>query len=278
MVVLPPYEHVVVVVEENRDYGHVIGQTRSAPFINLLAAKGAVLSNFQALAHPSQPNYYALYAGSPFGVKDDNRHTEPGPTLASILQAAGLGFRGYVDVVGGTDFNHEPWSSFPEGRSVQTDFKAFPSLFPNGDYATLPAVSFVIPSLQHDMHDGTVQQADEWLRKNIGPYAKWAVSHKSLLVVVGDENEGSVPNRVPALLYGWRVVPRVHNRPSNHLSLLRTILNVFHLKAPRDAAKAALIADLAPTHAKAKKAVRSKWFPRLHYHGGHRIRPMNDHD
>lgn len=94
MLALPPYEHIVVVVEENHDYGHVIGRSKEAPFINALAAKGSLLSNFQAVAHPSEPNYFALYAGSTFGVEDDGHYTEPGPTLASILQTAGRGFRG----------------------------------------------------------------------------------------------------------------------------------------------------------------------------------------
>ena len=61
---VPAYSHIVVVVEENHNYDEIIGNTAQAPFINSLAAGGAVLSNFDALTHPSQPNYYALYAGS----------------------------------------------------------------------------------------------------------------------------------------------------------------------------------------------------------------------
>lgn len=154
---VPSYSHIVVVVEENHSYQEIAGNTAQAPFINSLIAGGASLSNFTALTHPSQPNYFALYAGSTFGTADDNPHSEPDPTLYTVLQAAGGSFTGFVDEGGGgSDFNHDPWTSFPEGRSVQTDFTSFPGLFPTGDYSSLPTVSFVIPSTTNDMHSGTI--------------------------------------------------------------------------------------------------------------------------
>ena len=35
---------------------------------------------------------------------------------------------------------------------------------------TLPTISFVIPNLNDDMHDGTISQADTWLQNNLGAY------------------------------------------------------------------------------------------------------------
>jgi phosphatidylinositol-3-phosphatase len=95
---VPAYSHIVVVIEENHNYDQIIGNTAQAPFINNLAAGGGVLSNLDALPHPSQPNYYALYAGSPFGTTDDNAHSEPDPTLATILAAAGRTFTGKAEL------------------------------------------------------------------------------------------------------------------------------------------------------------------------------------
>jgi hypothetical protein len=40
--------------------------------------------------------------------------------------------------------------------------------FPTG-YSTLPAVSFVVPNLCHDMHDCTVKTGDTWLKNNHRP-------------------------------------------------------------------------------------------------------------
>ena len=250
---VPAYSHIVVVIEENHNYDEIIGNTAQAPFINSLAAGGAVLSNFDALTHPSQPNYYALYAGSTFGTTDDNPHSEPDPTIYTILTRAGLTFTGYVDE-SDSDINHQPWLSFPEGYEAQTDFgpgqaqTTFPALFPAGNYSSLPSVSYVIPGIDNDMHNGTIQAGDFWLQANLGAYAQWATTHNSLLVVVWDENDdesGTNPaepsNQIPVILYGAHVVPGTYNVAYNDYNLLSTILGAFSLAGPNNAATASTI-------------------------------------
>ena len=241
---VPNYSHIVVVVEENKNNDQITGNTAQAPFINSLMAGGASLTNFTAETHPSQPNYYALYAGSTFGIADDaDGHSLPDPTLYTVLQNAGLTFKGYVDNSGtGNSSNHEPWTSFPEGRTVQTDFiTTFPSLFANGNYSSLPAVSFVIPNPQNDMHDGTVAQGDTWLQQNLGAYAQWALANNSLLVVTWDENDNEAVNQIPTLLYGANVAPGNYSAAYNHYNVLSTVLAPFGLTGPNNAATAAPI-------------------------------------
>ena len=66
-------------------------------------------------------------------------------------------------------------------------FAAFPS-----DYATLPTVAFVIPNLNHAMHNSKPAQsipAGAWLRVNPDGYYQWAKTHNSLLIVTFDEND-----------------------------------------------------------------------------------------
>ena len=58
-----------------------------------------------------------------------------------------------------------PWANFtnvPAANSLP--FSAFNN---RSDYASLPTVSFVIPNLDNDMHDGTIAQADTWLYNNL---------------------------------------------------------------------------------------------------------------
>ncbi|MCW3474787.1 Hint domain-containing protein [Limobrevibacterium gyesilva] len=235
---VPAYSHIVVVVEENHGYSQIIGDTADAPYINnTLAAGGALLSNYTALSHPSEPNYFALYAGSTFGVTDDNFHSEPDPTLATILQGAGKSFVGYVES-GNSDQNHNPWEYFPEGTSVEQPFSSFPT----GNFASLPTVSFVIPTDDNNMHSGTIAQGDAWLQANINGYAQWATANNSLLVVVWDENDGSSGNQVAAILYGAHVVPGIYSQPYNHYDLLSTILAASNLTGPNNAATASPIA------------------------------------
>jgi hypothetical protein len=63
-------------------------------------------------------------------------------------------------------------------------------------------VSFVIPNQDHDMHDGTRRQGDDWLKANVDTYAQWAKTHNSLLIVTWDEDDYNETNQIPTILYG----------------------------------------------------------------------------
>src|SRR3984957_1282247 len=242
---IPTYQHILVVFEENHNYDEIAGNPQ-APYINSLMASGANLTNFQAITHPSQPNYFALCAGSTFGTTDDNPHTEPDPTIYTVLKGDGLTFTRYVDQTqNGSDFNHDPWVSFPEGTSVQTDITtSVPALFPGGDFSSLPSVAYVAPNDDANMHSRTIAQGDQWPQHNLGAYAQWEVNNDSLLVVVWDESDSSssdTTNQVAAILYGAHVVPGNYNTAYNDYNLLSTILCSFGLTAPNNAATAAPI-------------------------------------
>jgi Phosphoesterase family len=246
----PGYAHIVVVVEENHALSQIIGDP-AAPYINSLAAGGALLANYHAVAHPSQPNYFALYAGSTFGVADSGDHQEPDPTLATILQDHGGSFTGYAET--GSPRRHNPWESFPEGFSVEKNFSAFPA----SDLSALPDVAFVIPNLDDDMHDGTVAAGDAWLQTNLGAYAQWALAHNSLLVVTWDEDDSGSDNLIPTILYGAHINVGNYSASYTHYNLLSTLLSTFDLAGPNNAAGAPSIdvfARPAPGNAQVSSA------------------------
>jgi len=60
---IPRPDHVVIVIEENKSYDDIIGSL-NAPYINSLAEQGASLTKVYAFHHPSQPNYFAIFAGT----------------------------------------------------------------------------------------------------------------------------------------------------------------------------------------------------------------------
>ena len=119
---VPTPAHVVVVVEENRSQTNIIGN-KSAPYINQLAANGAMMAQSFAEVHPSEPNYYALFAGNTL-VNDNVCPFNAGntPNLGSQLLAAGYTFVGYAEslpALGSTECRagkyarkHVPWVSF----------------------------------------------------------------------------------------------------------------------------------------------------------------------
>jgi hypothetical protein len=216
------YDHIVVVVEENRGYSDIIGSA-DAPYLNSLAASGMSFTDFRGEAHPSQANYLALFSGSTQGVTDDNSVFFPStPTLAGELLRAGYTFTGYAEAPK-TGY-HDPWEQFGESQNLGKDFSQFPT-----DFTQLPTVSFVIPNVDNDMHDGTVARADQWLSTNLGAYADWARTHNSLLVVTWDEDDGSSTNRIPTIIVGAGVAARQNNQTVNHYSLLHTIENTYGL-------------------------------------------------
>ena len=78
-----------------------------------------------------------------------------------------------------------------------------------GGFANLPTVAFVVPDQTYDMHDGTIQQADDWIKTNIiDTYLPWAITHNSLLIVTWDEDgDDTATNQIPTIFAGAKVKP-----------------------------------------------------------------------
>lgn len=251
---VPTLDHVVVVVLENHSYGEIVGSP-DAPFIDSLAKGGAMFTRAFAETHPSEPNYLALFSGATQGVTDDScPHTFAAANLARTLLDAGRTFRGYSEGLPSPGYvgcgsgayarKHNPWVNFSNvPAAANQPFTAFPS-----DYATLPAVSFVIPDLDHDMHDGTVAQADRWLSDHLGTYVPWASSHRSILVLTWDEDDSSADNRIPTIIAGAAVRPGNYDQRIDHYRLLRTLADAYHVAAPGAASTATPITDIWLDH------------------------------
>jgi acid phosphatase len=224
-----------VVVFENKDAGSVLGAA-DAPYLNELAGAGASLTDSHGVAHPSQPNYLALFSGSTQGVTDDScPQSFSGPNLAGQLRAAGRSFTGYSEGLpsagytgcraGGYARKHNPWVDFPAlPASVNQPLSALPQ-----DYAALPTVAFVVPDLCSDMHNCDVSTGDAWARAHLAGYVAWARTHDSLLVVTFDEDEGSSGNHIATFLVGPMVRRGASAQRTDHYGLLRTIEDMYGL-------------------------------------------------
>jgi len=240
---VPRPAHIVVVVLENQAYSQVIGNP-DAPFLNHLAHAGALFTHSFAIAHPSEPNYLALFSGSTYGLVSDACPVEfTAPNLASGLLAAGDTFVGYaqglpapgspVCSAGEYARKHVPWADFRNvPPTVSQPFTSFP-----GDFNQLPTVSFVIPNLCDDMHDCGVGTGDSWLRAHLSSYADWAMTHDSLLVLTWDEDDGTQVNHIPTIIVGQQVRPGTYAQMITHYSVLATIEAAYGL--PRDGSAAA---------------------------------------
>jgi acid phosphatase len=250
---MPTPAHIVIVVEENHSDANVIGN-KSAPYMDSLAANGALMTQSYAETHPSEPNYQALFSGDTFGLTSDACPVNAGaaPNLGAELLAAGYTFTGFsedlpavgspVCAAGKYARKHVPWANFtnvpPETSVPFTAFNA------RSDYASLPTVSFVIPNLDNDMHDGTIAQADGWLATNLSRYANWAVANNSLLIVTWDEDDNGASNQIPTIIYGANVKPGQYAEPISHYNVLSTVEQMYGLPKTGLAANAPAIADI----------------------------------
>ena len=247
---LPLPTHIVIVVEENHGYSEIIGSSQ-APYINTLADEGASFTNSHAITHPSQPNYLAFFSGSTQGITDDScPHTFSAANLGSELIAAKKTFIGYSEGLPSTGSTvctsgeyarkHAPWTDFsnvPSSDSVP--FSKFPS-----NYANLPTISFVIPDLLDDMHDGTIQQGDSWLQTHLQGYVTWAKTNNSLLIVTFDEDQGTTANQIATIFVGPMVKTGKYSEHINHYNVLRTLEAIYGLPYAGKSASSTTITDV----------------------------------
>jgi phosphatidylinositol-3-phosphatase len=220
---LPVYDHIVVVIEENKDYEEIIGNPAAKYINDVLKAEGASFTRMYGEEHNSQGNYFWLFSCSnqSVGFSDivPNSSSSGYPFTASSLGEQlikrGLTFKGYSEGLPSIGFTgtlappdcggdacvyarkHVPWISFknvPNGKTAATSsnlrFQDFPT--DASQFSKLPTVAFVVPNLRNDMHNGTPEESiprgDEWLRDKIDPYYRWAKNHNSLLILTFDEN------------------------------------------------------------------------------------------
>jgi len=251
--VIPVYDRVVIVVEENKSYSQIIGQA-AAPYINnVLVAEGANFTKSYGTEHPSEGNYLWLFAASNFGISFSNPCPVgpfSAPNMGSGLIAAGRTFGGYSEdlpSIGSTACSsgqymrkHNPWVNFsnvPNGTTLATSsnlrFVDFPS-----DFCNLRTVSIIVPNQDNDMHDGTIQTGDAWLQTHIDPYYQWAKLHNSLLIVHFDEDSGGASgmttppnNQVPTIFAGAHIIHGNYAEGAgiNHVNILRTIEDMYGL-------------------------------------------------
>jgi len=124
---------------------------------------------------------------------------------------------------------HNPVANWQGSRlpaDVNKRFADFPQ-----DFSRLPAVSFVIPDQNNDMHNGSFADADDWLKLHIAPYVDWAMKHNSLLILTWDEDHYQSNNRIATILVGPMVKAGKSDQRINHYNVLRTLLDFYGLPA-----------------------------------------------
>src|SRR5439155_10651831 len=201
---------------ENRTYGQVIGEG-DAPFINALAARYGLATDYHGVARPSQPNNLALISGATQGVGDDGVHDLNAKTLLDQLDAAGRSWRVYAENVPAGCYLGLAARNGPDGEGTYVRKHepaiSFVSISRNpgrcgriGNLAAFdPAVadfSLIIPNLCHDMHDCSTRAGDSWLAQFVPRLLdSEAFRQGGMLVVTFDEASGRDESQHTVMLF-----------------------------------------------------------------------------
>lgn len=231
---------------ENAGYENVIG-SENAPYLNqTLLPQATLYANSFAVTHPSLPNYLALFAGSTFGVTNDQcLDGDPpngpftAPNLYSELQTTGrtalaymedLPFAGYTGCEAGLYVQrHNPFLYFtnvPPAASVVYDG-------PYSSDASWPNLVFISPNLIDDMHNGPtvaqrVMNGDRWLSQHLPPLITYAREQNGLIILTMDENEPADDQHIPTILAGDRIPGgQVFSQSITHYNVTKTITANF---------------------------------------------------
>jgi phospholipase C len=161
---------------ENRSYHEIIGSSQ-APYLNSLAARCGLATNYHNISHPSLPNYIAATSGLGYSqlVKRDCDPKACAVSAPSIFGQAGnwkayeqsMPSVCYPTSTGEYAVRHNPPPYYKRLTGCKRRDVTYPHLASDLVNKSLPAFSFITPNLIDDMHDGTVAQGDAWLAKQL---------------------------------------------------------------------------------------------------------------
>lgn len=241
---LPHFAHIVVIVMENKNYADVIGN-RAAPYINGLATRFGLATNYTAVAHPSLPNYMALTGGRTFFEENCDSCTVRAPSIADQVEQSGRTWRAYMEGMpspcltkdtGRYAVRHNPFIHYTD--IVLSPSRCAAHVVPitelETDLATgrLPNFVWITPDLCSDMHDCDIATGDRWLANLVPKLLEVPTFGNGVLFLVWDEaeDEGPAGGHVPMLVVSPRGIAGMRSRAAeNHYSLLRTIQDAWGL-------------------------------------------------
>ena len=264
---VPLFDHVFIILMENRSEAQIIGDTNQAPYINQLAAEYGLATNYAAVSHPSLPNYLALTGGDTLGITTDCTScfvSAPNLVMDRIVPS-GRTWKAYMEGMPSSCWlgdshlyvqRHDPFVYYANIRSgAQCDNVVSMSGLAD-DLAsadTTPNYVWISPDLCNDMHDCPTSTGDAWLQNTVPTIlgSPAFTTQTSMLLITWDEDDDStLANQVPLLVVSPRVPAGYRSSvPYTHYSLLRTIEDAWALQplSANDAA-ATPLSDFFPPH------------------------------
>src|SRR6201987_4031741 len=177
----PAYRPVIWIWMENHSYSDIIGNTAQAPYINSLASRCGVATDYHNTTPPSLPNYLAATSGLsqpdlPVTSYLDCDVSVVCDTSAASVFGQGETWKSYEESMpsncdksnsGEYAGRHNPAVYYTKLSGCPSRDVPYTQLATDLARNSLPAFSFITPNLIDDMHDGTVAQGNAWLSSHL---------------------------------------------------------------------------------------------------------------
>jgi phosphatidylinositol-3-phosphatase len=273
---VPHSSHVWVLNEENNGFENIVGNPQM-PYYNQLIQQYGLATQFYSDQHSSLPALMWFVAGAAVEPNNDTTscdHNEDN-IVREVLKNGfswrayqeNLPYAGYQDLYGGSTNlyyrRHNPLIDFTDVcPGTGQDTNSVPLSQMATDFAQNKTVNFawVTPAGDDDDHDGTLQEADQWLQAHLPAILarpEFAPGGDGLLFIVWDESELDGDNRcsatvsqgcggrTAALVIGPQVKPGYQSTVTYHNeNVLKTVCVAMGLATcPGAAQNAASMAD-----------------------------------
>ncbi len=229
------YTHVVWILLENEGYS-VVGSPQ-APYLNALANRCGLATNYLAISHPSLPNYIALTSGTTHGITDDGEPASHPLAGASIFSQLNGNWRGLVQSMPSA-CDRVTSGSYAARHNPAVYYTAVRATCARDDVALRApldlsaAFTFITPNICDDMHSCPISTGDRYLSTLI-PQIIASPQYQSgslVLFITFDENDSGPTNRVPTYVVAPSVPRGIRvNEAFTHYSLLATTESLLDL-------------------------------------------------
>jgi acid phosphatase len=171
------------------------------PYLNSLANKYALATQYYANTHPSIGNYFMLTTGQVITNNDNFTSTITNDNIVRHFLTKGVTWKSYAEglpYVGYTGGNtgayvkrHNPFAYFSDvaNSSQKNNLVPFSQFASDRINHRLPDFSFVVPDICDDGHNCSLATVDSWLKKNVAPIiASPEFQTNGILVITFDES------------------------------------------------------------------------------------------
>ncbi len=241
----PSWRHIVVIAFENHSYRDILGRTAPRSYFKSLAHECGSALDYRAVHFPrSLPNYLGAAGGRTVTTAD----CLPGPGCQSgrrnIFSDLGRRhWRLFAESMPSPCYREDTRTYVPR-HAPALYYTRIPRAVCRADVTPLPShplklerrFTWIVPNLQHDMHDGTPSQASAWLRSFLGgthgllhrrPYTR---GHTAVFIWFDSASQtGTLGTPIPFIVISPSTPAKLAVRPLNHFSALRAWESMLRL-------------------------------------------------